>query len=301
MSAVGAMIIAGIIGYACFLLAWRFMFGTRTRKTNKATRKAHEGFKTRVSISSIRERNERFYMISNALNFIPIGRLTKEKKEEIDRRLASVHKGDTSIRIAEEVHVLQWAYVSLYIITIIVLMIFWKGFGLLLIATPFVFQLPMLSISASTEEEEEMLVTEFQNFFSVYYVQYKRLGTGLRLSDVVQSYKNLAPYEMATFISRLEVDLASGEAHALKMLDRRYCHNPDVHRFCALAATVSRGDARADKIVESFQTELEHKSIERRRTIVRKRIAMVEKVHGIMLYTIVTMLMLVVFIFVATG
>lgn len=301
MNGVGAMIIAGIIGITCFLIGWRLVFGTRTRKTNKSTKTGREGFKSRVSVSSIRIRNERFTMISNALNFIPIGRLTPEKKEEIDKRLASAHRGETEIRIAEEMHVLQWAYAMITIVAVIILMIFWKGFGLLLLAVPMAFKLPYLTIMAGNEEIEEMLVTEFPNFFSVYYVQYKRVGTSVRLSDVVQSYKNLAPYEMKTFISQIEQDLTSGESHALKSLDRRYCHNPDIHRFCALAATVSHGDARADKIVESFQTELEHNTIQRRRNIVKKRMEMVEKVHGVMLYGITAALLIVTFIFVATG
>ena len=301
MGPVLAMVIAGVISIILFFITWRILFGTRTRKTAKATRKAYDGFKTKVSISGIRQRNERFKQISNALNYIPVGRLTDEKREEINRKLAAVHKGNSAIKIAEELHVMQWAFVMMYLVFIIVMMMFWKGFGLFILGCPFVFNMPMAEIAMSTSDEEDMLATEFQNFFSVYYVQYKRLGTGVRLSDVVQSYKNMAPYEMQTFISRIEVDLASGEAHALKMLDRRYCHNPDVHRFCALAATVSRGDSRADKIVESFQTELEHKSIERRRAIVRQRMEMVERVQSAMLYSLVTILLVVVFVFTATG
>ena len=95
-------LLVGIIAIIIFWIGWNIVFGTRNRKTSKATRKAHEGFKQRVSLSSIRARNEKFITISQMLNFIPIGRLTKEKKEEIDRVLASAHKGDTSIRIAEE-------------------------------------------------------------------------------------------------------------------------------------------------------------------------------------------------------
>lgn len=294
-------LLVGIIAIVIFWIGWNIVFGTRNRKTSKATRKAHEGFKQRVSLSSIRARNEKFITISQMLNFIPIGRLTKEKKEEIDRVLASAHKGDTSIRIAEELHVASWAYVLCYLVFVIVLMFVWKGFGLFVLGCPIVFKIPYWGMTSGIEEENEVIEREFENFFSIYYVQFKRLGTAIKLTDVVQSYKNLASYEMQTFVSRIEVDLASGEAHALKMLDRRYCHNPDVHRFCALAATVSRGDARADKVVESFQTELEHKSIERRRTIVRKRMEMVEKVQAALLYTVVTCLMLILFAFVAIG
>lgn len=296
------LIVIGVIAMILFGIAWRIMFGTRTRKTEKATKKAHSGVKSRISISSNRARNERLKTVSQMLNFIPIGRLTPQKREEINRRLATVNKGSDAIRIAEEIHVLQWSYTFLYLVFCCFIIFFiWKGALLLVLGTPIVFNIPMGQISLSTADEEDMLEEQFQYFFSTYYVQYKRLGTSLQLSDVVQSYKNIAPYEMQTFVSRLEVDLASGEAHALKMLDRRYCHNPDVHRFCALAATVSRGDARADKIVESFQTELEHKSIERRRAIVRKRMEMVEKVQGLMLYGIVTCLLVVVFIHVAMG
>ena len=295
------LLVIGLLAIAVFWIGWNIMFGTRKRKTSKVTRKVHQGFKERISISAIRVRNERFIAISRALNFIPIGRLTKEKKEEIDRLLATAHKGDSSIRIAEEIHVAQWAYTLCYLVFVIVLMFIWKGFGLLVIGCPFVFRIPLAGVSIEITDENDTLETEFMNFFSIYYVQFKRLGTSLKLSDVIQSYKNIAPYEMQTFVSRIEVDLASGEAHALKMLDRRYCHNPDVHRFCALAATVSRGDARAEKVVESFQTELEHKSIERRRAIVRKRMEMVEKVQAGLLYTVVTMLMIVVFIHVAIG
>lgn len=291
----------GLLAILVFWIGWRIVFGTRKRKTSKVTRVAHEGIQRRVSISAIRVRNERFIALSQMLNFIPFGRLTAEKKEEIDRLLATTHKGDKSITIAEEIHVAQWAYTLCYIVFIIVLMFIWKGFGLFVLAIPFVFKIPIWGVSSGVEEENTVLEEEFQNFFSIYYVQFKRLGTSLKLSDVIQSYKNLAPYEMQTFVSRIEVDLASGEAHALKMLDRRYCHNPDVHRFCALAATVSRGDARAEKVVESFQTELEHKSIERRRAIVRKRMQMVEKAQAILLYTVVTCLMLVLFAFVAIG
>lgn len=295
------LLIIGIFAIALFWLGWNISFGTRKRKTSKVTRKAHRGFKERISLSAIRERNEKFMRISRALNFIPIGRLTKEKKEEIDRFLATAHKGDSSIRIAEEIHVAQWAYVMCYLVFVIVLMFIWKGFGILVLGCPLVFRIPLLGASARIDEENAILETEFMNFFSIYYVQFKRLGTSLRLSDVIQSYKNIAPYEMQVFVSRIEVDLASGEAYALKMLDRRYCHNPDVHRFCALAATVSRGDARAEKVVESFQTELEHKSIERRRAVVKKRMEMVEKVQAALLYTVVTMLMIIVFIHVAIG
>lgn len=293
------LLLVGVSAMIVFAIAWRILFGTRTRKTEKATRKVHEGIKEKISISTNRMRNERFRAISNALNFIPIGRLTPQKREEIERQLATAHKGDAAIKIAEEIHVAQWAYTGFYLIFIIFMLLLWKGSLLLLIGTPFVFHIPMAAISGDTEAENEVLIEEFQYFFSIYYVQYKRLGTSLRLVDVIQSYKNIAPYEMQTFVSRIEVDLASGEAHALKMLDRRYCYNPDVHRFCALAATVSRGDARADKIVESFQTELEHKSIERRRAIVHKRMELVEKVQEIMLYGIVTCLLVIVFVFIA--
>lgn len=301
MNGVTAMLIAGVIGIFLFAIGWKLMFGTRTRKSSKATRSSREGFKSHVNISAIRVRNERFVTLSNALNFLPFGRLTPEKKEEIDKKLASSHKGETEIKIAEEMHCMQWAYAMLVLVAVIVLMIFWKGFGLLLLAIPMAFKIPYLSIMAGDAEIEETLVTEFPNFFSVYYVQFKRVGTSVRLADVVQSYKNLAPYEMKTFISQIEQDLSSGESHALKNLDRRYCHNPDVHRFCALAATVSRGDARAEKIVESFQTELEHNTTQRRRAIVQKRMLMVEKVQGAMLYGITTALLVVTFVFVATG
>lgn len=297
----GKFIVVGLLAITVFWIGWRIVFGTRKRKTNKATRKAHEGIQMRVSLANIRIRNERFIRISEMLNFIPIGRLTKEKKEEIDRLLATTHKGDSAIRIAEEIHVAQWAYSLCYIVFVLVLMLIWKGFGLLIVALPVVFKIPMWGISTGVEEENDILQVEFPNFFSIYYVQYKRLGTSLRLSDVIQSYKNLAPYEMQQFVSRIEVDLASGEAHALRMLDKRYVYNPDIHRFCAVAATVSRGDARAEKVVESLQAELEHKSIERRRAVVRKRMAMVEKVQAGLLYTVVTCLMLVLFVFVAIG
>lgn len=297
----GKFLVVGLLAITVFWIGWRIVFGTRKRKTNKATRKAHEGIQMRVSLANIRIRNERFIRISEMLNFIPIGRLTKEKKEEIDRLLATTHKGDNSIRIAEEIHVAQWAYSMCYIVFVLILMLIWKGFGLLIVALPVVFKIPMWGISTGVEEENDILQVEFPNFFSIYYVQYKRLGTALKLSDVIQSYKNLAPYEMQQFVSRIEVDLASGETHALRMLDKRYTYNPDIHRFCAVAATVSRGDARAEKVVESLQTELEHKSIERRRAVVRKRMAMVEKVQAGLLYTVVTCLMLVLFVFVAIG
>jgi len=293
------MIVAGIIAYVLFSLAWFSLFGTRSRRTTKATRNAHEGFKTRMSLSSIRVRNQRFRAISQALNFIPIGRLTPAKKEEINKKLATVHKSDNTIRIAEEIHVMSWAYTGLYLIFIIILMIFWRGFGMLILGCPIVFKMPMASISFSMMDEEEMLQTEFLNFFSVYYVQYKRVQTRIRLADVVQSYKNLAPEEMAAFVSRIEVDLASGEAHALKMLDQRYKHNVDIHQFCSIASAVSRGDSKSDRVIESFQETLQRRDLNRRRKIVQKRMELVEKVQSGMLYTLVTILLVVSFIFTA--
>lgn len=297
----GVMIIAGLIAIVLFLIAWRSIFGTRTRKSNKAIRKIHEGYKSKISLNSIRVRNQRFVMLSNALNVMPIGRLTKEKKEELDRKIATSHQGDSAIRIAEEVHVMSWAYVFMFMLFILFMMYFWKGFGMLLLAVPFVFKIPESSLSLYIMDEEDTLTTEFINFFSVYYVQYRRVRTALRLVDVIQTYKNLAPPEMQSFVSRIEVDLASGEAHALKMLDRRYCHNPDIHRFCSVAASVSRGDSKSDRVIESLQDELTRRDIQRRRSIVQKRMEMVEKVQGIMLYGIVVCLLVISFVFTAAS
>lgn len=297
----GVMIISGLLAIICFLIAWRSIFGTRTRKSSKATRKMYEGYKSRVSLNSIRVRNQRFVMLSKALNVMPIGRLTKEKKEELDRKIATSHQGDSAIRIAEEVHVMSWAYVFMFMLFILFMMYFWKGFGMLLLAVPFVFKIPESSLSLYIMDEEDTLTTEFINFFSVYYVQYRRVRTALRLVDVIQTYKNLAPPEMQSFVSRIEVDLASGEAHALKMLDRRYCHNPDIHRFCSVAASVSRGDSKSDRVIESLQDELTRRDIQRRRTIVQKRMEMVEKVQGAMLYGIVVCLLVISFVFTAAS
>ena len=293
------MVFAGIAFILFFIIAWFSFFGTRTRKSKKVIRQRKEGYKEKVSLSSIRIRNQRFIMVSNALNFMPIGHLTKERKEEINRKLATTHQGDTAIKIAEEIHVESWLFAFVFLLFILVLMIFWKGFGLFVLATPFVFKIPESSISLSIMDEEETLQEEFINFFNVYYVQFKRVGRSMRLIDVIQTYKNLAPPEMQSFVARIEVDLASGEAHALKMLDRRYCHNPDIHRFCSVAASISRGDSKSEKIIESLQDELTARDIQRRRTIVQKRMEMVERVQGAMLYTICVLLLVVSFVFTA--
>lgn len=293
------MVLAGIAAIIFFIIAWFSFFGTRTRKSKKAIRSRVEGYKSKVSLSSIRIRNQRFIMISKALNFMPIGRLTNERREEINRKLATSHQGDAAIRIAEEIHVESWLFAFAYLLFILILMIFWKGFGLFVLGAPLVFKIPESSISLYIMDEEETLQTEFINFFNVYYVQFKRVGRALRLIDVMQTYKNLAPPEMQSFVARIEVDLASGEAHALKMLDRRYCHNPDIHRFCSVAASISRGDSKSEKIIESLQDELTQRDIQRRRKIVQKRMEMVERVQGAMLYTICVILLIVSFVFTA--
>ena len=122
------LIVIGVIAMILFGIAWRIMFGTRTRKTEKATKKAHSGVKSRISISSNRARNERLKTVSQMLNFIPIGRLTPQKREEINRRLATVNKGSDAIRIAEEIHVLQWSYTFLYLdFCCFIIFYIWKG------------------------------------------------------------------------------------------------------------------------------------------------------------------------------
>ena len=101
------LIVIGVVTMILFGIAWRVMFGTRTRKTEKATRKAHTEVKSRISISRNRARNEKLKAVSQMLNFIPIGRLTPQKREEINRKLATVNKGSDAIKIAEEIHVMQ--------------------------------------------------------------------------------------------------------------------------------------------------------------------------------------------------
>lgn len=301
MSQYYPMIIAFIISWIIFAVSWRIFFGSRTRTTAKANRKSAQKLKDNLSISARKDRNKRYKAISDALNYLQIGKLTPQKKQDIDAKLATIHNDDGAIRIAEELHVLSFGYAFIFLVFIAFCMYFWRGFGMLVLAMPWVFNIPYSSLNVSTSIEAEALESEFINFYNVYFVQFGRVGTQIRLVDVVKSYKNLCPPEMKSFCTRIEVDLASSEDVALRMLDRRYPQNADIRRFCAVAASVSRGDPKAATVIDSLQQELQRRDVQRREAIVAKRMELVEKVQSALLYGIVFCLLGIVFYFTAVG
>jgi hypothetical protein len=172
-------------------------------------------------------------------------------------------------------------------------------FGLGLFLIPVIFQIPIWSLQSETMNEEYELDTEFRSFFNIYYVQYRRLKTSVRLIDVVKSYMTVATPGMQLFCNRLLTDLSNGETIALRNLDRRYIKNPEIHRFCAIAQMVSNGDANSDKVVDSFREQLNRKKLMRQRRELNKNKERVEYVTTAILYAVCAIMMIVVFVFMA--
>lgn len=302
MKPVAVLILVSIVLMIAMFITFQVMFATRNKSSNKSVKNTKQKINSRLSANSVREKNRRMKAISDALNILPIGRLTPEKRDEINVGLASAAAAGGEIRIAEEIHVMGWMAALMWIIFVGVLTFFLGKVALLgMLFAPIVYSVPFKGIGMSVQDEEEVLAHEFRSFYNLYYVQFRRAGFSLRLIDVVQSYKGIAPKEMSTFISRLEVDLTSGEANAIRLLDKRYNNNPDVHRFCSIASLVSRGDGSADKVVQSFQEELTRKKIAAQRAELERRKALIDRVINAMLYFIACTMLIIVFIFTAMG
>lgn len=297
MNIVGTIIIVSIVMIGLFAVIWRLLFGARNRKTIKSSKKTKVNVKQKLSVTSAKRRNEQFIAISNLLNIIPFFRLTKENRDEINRRLSASTPVGSTIKIAEELHVESWAITLVWSLFVIFISFFWTPLILGLVAVFFLRTFPYRDIGLSATAELEAVEENFIDFYGQYYVQFQRKKQSLKLLDVVLAYKGFAPPSMATFISRLEVDLATGEYHALRMLDKRYNSNPSVHRFCAIAAIVSRGESNADRVVDGFQDELSRNSLLKRRKVVQKRKDLVAKVHAALLYVLAVSIMILALIF----
>jgi hypothetical protein len=297
MSITGIVFICGGIMAVIMITIYLSLFGDRGSKNKKDLKKTKEYVNNKLSISAQKQRNEQMRAISDKLNILPFGRLTEEKKQDINQKLAATASVDEEIKIAEEVHVQQWLFVLLWTV-------FSAFLGLVLnakcfiafILDPLMFMIPIISLKASVSAEEEVLEDEFRNFYNLYYVQFRRSGYSLRLIDVVQSYKGIAPPEMMMFVSKLEVDSQTSEIEALKLLDKRYIKNPDIHRFYSIATLVSRGDGNAEKLVETFQEELTQKKIDKQLKELKRRETQVEGVIAAMLYAICIVMMVITFI-----
>lgn len=284
-----------------FALLWHNMFSPRTRTAKKTIRLGRDKVKESISISENLRKNLKYKRISDALNMIPFGVLTEEKRKQINAALTAIRSGEGIIKTAEEIHVEQYMFLAFYLVVVAVFVcLVSPACSLLLIGMPFVFNLPLSRINFGVSDEEWYLVTEFRNFFNIYYVQYKRVGANVRLLDVVKSYSSTAPPAMQLFCNRLITDLSNSESVALRNLDRRYVKNADVHRFCSIAQLVSNGDANSDKVIESFRESLNRKKLSRERKILEKQKLAVERVTTFILYAVCCTMMVIVFIFFAT-
>jgi hypothetical protein len=297
VSLTGIVAVSGGIMLFIMIGIYRTLFNDRGAKNKKDLKKTKDYIHAKLSISAQKQHNEQMKAISDKLNILPFGRLTEEKRLDINQKLAATASVDDEIKIAEEIHVQQWAFVGLWVIfsAFLGLILSAKCFAALALA-PLMFNLPIIMLKASMTSEEEVLENEFRNFYNLYYVQFRRSGYSIRLVDVVQSYKGIAPPEMMMFISKLEVDAQTSEIEALKLLDKRYIKNPDIHRFYSIATLVSRGDGNAEKLVETFQEELTQKKINKQLAELKRREAQVEAVIAAMLYAICTVMMVVTFV-----
>ena len=296
------MNLTGIVTFFCIIVSvimifiYLNLFGDRTTKSKRRLNRAKDDVKNKLSISAQKQRNLRMKHISDILNILPFGRLTEAKRKELNQKLAAVSTADDEVRIAEEIHVQQWAFALLWIIFCVFLGAIFSYYCFLgLVLTPLMFMMPIIMLKATMNSEEEVLEDEFRNFYNLYYVQFRRANTSLRLIDVVQSYKGIAPPEMMMFVSKLEVDAQTSEIEALKLLDKRYSKNGDIHRFCSIATSVSRGDGNAEKIVKTFQEELTTKKVNKQLKELHRREQLVENVIAGMLYTVCTVMMVVTF------
>lgn len=294
------LIITCVVMIIVFAILWSIMFSSRTRTSKKTIKLSKDKIQESISISENLRKNIRYKRISDALNIIPFGQLTEEKRKQINASLTAVRTGEGIIKTAEEIHVEQYMFLGFYLLVVAVFVILASpAFSLALIGMPFVFNIPLSRINFGVSDEEWYLVTEFRNFFNIYYVQYVRVGANIRLLDVVKSYSSTAPPEMQLFCNRLITDLSNSESVALRNLDRRYVKNADIHRFCSIAQLVSNGDANSDKVIESFRDSLNRKKLSRERKILEKQKAAVERVTTIILYLVCIAMMAVVFWFFA--
>lgn len=285
-------------GYVFF---WKLFFGARKGRTKKTQKLAKNKVKEKLAISDIQQSQLRYKALSDIFNTCTFGRLTPMKKDKYNALLASVKDKDAVVKTAEELHCQQWFVLIIYIIILVFLTFAWSyacSLGLFLM--PLVFAAPVFLVKTQVWDEEYELDTEFRNFFNIYYVQYKRIGNSVNLLDVVKSYMTVAPAGMQLFCNRFMTDLSSGEAYALRNLDRRYSKNGDVHRFCAIAQLVSSGDANSEKVVDSFREALNRKKLMRQRKELQKNKASVEFWTTGILYAVCMTMMAVVFVFLAT-
>lgn len=237
---------------------WKWFWRARTKHTRKQHQQAQTVIRQRVGVADYKKYTEFYTVISHLLNYIPLGRLTADKRNEYSALILNAdarHNGRLSI--PEEYHVKQWICVGIMTVVLLFLSLISKFFLIAFVLLPYVFGFPISDLRESTSSGLDASMLQFRDFYNIYYAQYMRAKSNLRLQDVITSFKPLAEKEMRGMLDRVECDIAKGEDYALEQWDSRYPDSPKIHRFCVLAGMVSRGEGNVGEAIESFGQELE--------------------------------------------
>lgn len=224
-----------------------------TYKSKKDFKRSSTEISTKLNRSKQLETEIKMRRISNMLNKLPMGNLTKEKYEEWELFLeARSYERGTERVLPYEVHVYQWLFVGIDILFSLLFFLFSPLLSLiLLLCSPLFFKLPVGIFLGDNISESSVVKNEFIYFYRCYYSQYLKKGNTLKLEDVVTSYADTAPTGMRKFVNNLLLDSRISDSLALYKLNKSY--NLDiVSRFCQIATQVSRGDSDSSYAVSSF-------------------------------------------------
>lgn len=120
---------------------------------------------------------------------------------------------------------------------------------------PIGYRIPLDNLKAELQKDQVEAMSQFHEFYDLYYCQFVREENNLLLMDVVANFIPLANRSLRRILERFLIDLESGEEIALNKLADRYPDNQRIHKFVTIALMRMQGDRAAYDVMKSFRAE----------------------------------------------
>lgn len=128
---------------------------------------------------------------------------------------------------------------------------------LAVLSAPVLFKIPLLMLRSDFKEEQLSAMSQWLEFYNMYYSQYIQKENSVLLIDVVDNFLPLANPQLGKLLKRFRTDLDNGgDEYALDRLKNRYQDNVRVHKFVSVAKMRMTGDASSFDLMRSVQDEL---------------------------------------------
>lgn len=120
---------------------------------------------------------------------------------------------------------------------------------------PIAYKIPLNNLEEKLHMEQMEAMSQFHEFYDLYYCQFIREENNLLLMDVVSNFIPMANKALRRMLERFLIDLETGEEVALNKFNDRYPDNQRVHKFVSIALMRMQGDVAAYDVMKSFRAE----------------------------------------------